>query len=880
MNRGKYYQCCVHNNYPSFRRLSNTNILIYHPHGFGDWVFLSYILPLLEPSNRYFVARYGDHYASLFADSLSATSLYVGHNDTLCGDGGQFFNAHFGLRDGVSSSGDGRLRLPVALQEACERFGIGAVVDLPFVETFGKAPPPFHTKGRYFLKQATRRERREATDLLRPLPSAISFAVPEFILEWMERRLKSYAGWLGRKLCVITRSGYTAIGKNWGHLWREEMPLGKRREGEECRDFIRLMLRHDPEWVFVTMEERLLHGDDTVRSRALRCFSYAELFGSDPGMLLPLGIMLKALLNRADLAVGVPAGPQHLAMAKPGLPVVGIWTQHLPTWYDEPKAESIHLISRNLKEMQIFRRPGSDLNHPVFGFRHRHLKTRVVPGEEVFRAAAELLGFGESRSLRTRRTVESKSMLVSCNHGAVGGALLEEGPISRRKEIASVASKNVGKMIAVTIGVGAKYGFMAELAADACRRRTKLETHILDDEAMRRWNTPFPHCLKFKLFAEFPDAETILYFDADAVFMRDFAAETFAGIQEFVCVREKDQEWLAEEMRLFGVPPEEYFNSGFFIINRTHHEEWLRLSEELFEEFTGRAFEQTPMNAARYRMGMPTRFLGLDYNYTHTAEELELPASVVLAHLFRLADRQPAEIYRRFEYLANRGDNLDPPGQPELFRHANIAAAIEEALQDRTRVYFIQIGSNDGVTGDPLRNLVGRRPDWKGVFVEPVPRLFERLKRNYPSHPGFAFANLAIADATGKKAFFYVSTRAREIGVPPQLFEQIGSFDRNHLLKHDCRLEPYILSEEVDCLSLADLFRRYAVESIDLLHIDAEGADYMILSQLDFQKYAPKVVVYEHEHLAPKAQLAAQRLMRGAGYKIYTLGFDTLCIRP
>ena len=48
-----------------FAGLSGARILIYWPHGFGDWVHLGAIVPLLEPSNTYAVTRFGDDYVSV-----------------------------------------------------------------------------------------------------------------------------------------------------------------------------------------------------------------------------------------------------------------------------------------------------------------------------------------------------------------------------------------------------------------------------------------------------------------------------------------------------------------------------------------------------------------------------------------------------------------------------------------------------------------------------------------------------------------------------------------------------------------------------------------------------------------------------------------------
>jgi hypothetical protein len=41
-----------------------------------------------------------------------------------------------------------------------------------------------------------------------------------------------------------------------------------------------------------------------------------------------------------------------------------------------------------------------------------------------------------------------------------------------------------------------------------------------------------------------------------------------------------------------------------------------------------------------------------------------------------------------------------------------------------------------------------------------------------------------------------------------------------------------------------DLFERHSLNAIDLLHIDTEGADFKVLSQLNLNKYRPKVILH------------------------------------
>ena len=373
-----------------FASLENARVLIYWPHGFGDYVFLASILPLLDRTNRYWITRFGDDYTSLFDGSSYIEPLYLGQNSPLCSDGGLFQNRHFGLDYDAIDGSVRTLHLPLSLYDACVLHEVDTVLWTWFPETHGWSAFPYHTKGRGLLPYLVPQDRLETFALERPLPTAINFQVSSWIMQWVEAVLKNRAGFGERKLCLISRTGYTYIEKNWGHKWREDMPPGKQREGEECRDFMRLLLKKDPAWMFLVMEDALNEGDDTVRSDNLNAYSYAQLFGTTPASI-PFGLVLKALANLASLSVGVPTGPHHLCMSKPDLPCIGLWLSHLPNWYDEPKSEARHLISCETRRRDIHTRPGSFVTFGGLDYSARWLDTRVITGQQVMDATEELI---------------------------------------------------------------------------------------------------------------------------------------------------------------------------------------------------------------------------------------------------------------------------------------------------------------------------------------------------------------------------------------------------------------------------------------------------------------------------------------------------------
>jgi hypothetical protein len=375
-----------------FRGLTGENVLVYFPHGFGDWVHFSHVLPYLEPSNRYWMTRFGDDNSSVMAGSRVDEPILLGVKSAHNEDGGLLSNQHFGMDYHEIDGSQRRLSLPLSVYNACAENDITTALFTCFPETWGALEAPFHTKARGLLQHLVTESAVANIPLGSPLKSCISFDIPSLVTKSVEAKLQNYTGFGERKLCIVGRTGYTSTGKNWGHLWREEEDGRSLPEGEECREFMRLMLRKDPQWTFLVMEDRLWDGNDTMRSDELHCYSYAELFGTPDDPAIPFGYVMRALANLASLAIGVPAGSQHLCMVKQDLPCVGLWIEHYPSWYDEPKEASIHILSKHLRETRCDTRPGSFTESGDLKYRAMPIDTRRIYGEQALAAVEQLLG--------------------------------------------------------------------------------------------------------------------------------------------------------------------------------------------------------------------------------------------------------------------------------------------------------------------------------------------------------------------------------------------------------------------------------------------------------------------------------------------------------
>ncbi len=203
---------------------------------------------------------------------------------------------------------------------------------------------------------------------------------------------------------------------------------------------------------------------------------------------------------------------------------------------------------------------------------------------------------------------------------------------------------------------------------------------------------------------------------------------------------------------------------------------------------------------------------------------------------------------------------------------------MNEVLKNES-AFLVQIGSNDGKTGDPFFPLLEQNPSWKALFVEPVSYSFEQLKSNYGNNTSrFIFEQVAINEGKNMP-FYWVDESAKEkLKDLPYWFNQLGSFDKEHILKHfDGALEPFIRSTELEGISLKTLLNRNDVQHISVLHIDTEGYDWNILSQLDLEQFQPKFIMYEFHHLSEDDKEASFKFLE-KDYQLFRMDIDVLAV--
>jgi FkbM family methyltransferase len=168
------------------------------------------------------------------------------------------------------------------------------------------------------------------------------------------------------------------------------------------------------------------------------------------------------------------------------------------------------------------------------------------------------------------------------------------------------------------------------------------------------------------------------------------------------------------------------------------------------------------------------------------------------------------------------------------------------SLRNKT---VIQIGSHIGNTkNDPLFASVDETT--RLILVEPVPYLFEELKKNYERKMNGAtnnivFINKAVSNFIGEIELTIVSPKNDFDKFPPWA-SQLSSINTTHIKSH----LPNLMMEtrKVPTTTLDAIIAENGITEIELLQTDTEGHDYVILMNYTYN-VKPKRIMFEHKHM-------------------------------
>lgn len=171
----------------------------------------------------------------------------------------------------------------------------------------------------------------------------------------------------------------------------------------------------------------------------------------------------------------------------------------------------------------------------------------------------------------------------------------------------------------------------------------------------------------------------------------------------------------------------------------------------------------------------------------------------------------------------------------------------------KDKVFVLNVGAMDGVTFDEMIGYTNMY-NFKGLYVEPISYLFERLKRNLKEQNGNKFENSAISNYDGEIEMLSIKREAIDNGLIHNCFYGMSAVypPKNGLGSEGDRetVEKYGEKVTVRCVTFDTLLKKHQIDNFDVLKIDAEGHDYEILKQVNLTDHNLKVVRLEWDSLS------------------------------
>ena len=186
---------------------------------------------------------------------------------------------------------------------------------------------------------------------------------------------------------------------------------------------------------------------------------------------------------------------------------------------------------------------------------------------------------------------------------------------------------------------------------------------------------------------------------------------------------------------------------------------------------------------------------------------------------------------------------------------------------------FVQVGAFDGITKDPLHKYIARY-GWRGVLIEPQPGPVAQLRELYRDNDRIVILEAALDFRSGKRTLFTV-----ESDNVPIWAHGMASFQRDNIIKNSYLipgLEATIKELVVNCVPFEYAMQKLPSDRLDLLQIDAEGADGYLLSFFPFDRVQPPIVHWESKNLTKSQQEEVLDMLKRHGYRFARSGEEDM----
>jgi FkbM family methyltransferase len=200
--------------------------------------------------------------------------------------------------------------------------------------------------------------------------------------------------------------------------------------------------------------------------------------------------------------------------------------------------------------------------------------------------------------------------------------------------------------------------------------------------------------------------------------------------------------------------------------------------------------------------------------------------------------------------------------------------------RNQNNVFVMNIGAMDGVLFDEMIGYTNMY-DFKGLYVEPIPYLFEKLKNNIRDG---IFENSAISEYDGEIEMMTIKRSVIDEGLVHNCFYGMSAVypPKNGLGSEFDRptVEKYGELVKVKCITYKNLIEKHNIKNIDVIKIDAEGHDYKIFKQINLLDNELKVIRLEWINLENSEQELIIKAFKENNFVYEISGQDIVAVNP
>ena len=191
------------------------------------------------------------------------------------------------------------------------------------------------------------------------------------------------------------------------------------------------------------------------------------------------------------------------------------------------------------------------------------------------------------------------------------------------------------------------------------------------------------------------------------------------------------------------------------------------------------------------------------------------------------------------------------------------------------KLFMINIGAMDGVLFDGMSGYADMYNS-DVLYVEPMKPHFDRLVKHKGGNPGNKFENSAISNYNGTINMKTIPIEIVDQGLVHHAFYGMSVIDptKNGMGSEGDRevVEKYAVDAVVNCITWDTLVQKHNIDHFDVMSVDTEGHDYIIFSQIDLNKFKPRLIRLEWCNMTDEEKTNITKKLEDAGYVYEILG--------